>query len=562
LELLSAYQVDFLFYNPGSDYYPLLEQMSKFEIENRKNPKPILCLTEHLALSMAHGYSMTNGKAQTVMVHVGLGTMEIGGALHNICRGREPVLIVAGRSPYTFEGELPGGRDRPYHWDQDIFDQLGIARQFSKWTYELKTNSNMPYVLGRALQVANSEPKGPSYLVLPRELLAEKQAQVKVPRTEVYLPPEPPQASEESLVRIASILEEAHTPIILTEFLGRNPKAVPELVELAEILGAPVIESQRKRMNFPSSNPLYLRGFPKEWIENADVILLIDADVPWAPAIHRIRPDAKIIQIDVDPLKSGMPLWGFPVHISISASSQLALHGLIKILKINAKNGRLNKSDERTGKIIDASQSIRNSLKKAAESGKDKTPMKISSVISILNDHKSFDTIVMSEGVSNEMVVASYIETDEPGTYYSLGGSSLGDGLGNALGLKLANPGNDVLCIVGDGGFVYSNPTSVFWVSRRYQLPILTVIIDNGGYNAMKGAVDRGYPEGISKLNDHYSGVRIDPHPDYVEAAKACGATGWKVKNTAELEEAILSALNTIRKDKKSAVIDAVVDQV
>ena len=94
------------------------------------------------------------------MVHVGLGTMEIGGALHNIYRGREPVLIIAGRAPYTLEGELLGGRDRPYHWDQEIFDQLGIARQFSKWTYELKTNSNLPQVLGRALQVANSEPKG------------------------------------------------------------------------------------------------------------------------------------------------------------------------------------------------------------------------------------------------------------------------------------------------------------------------------------------------------------------------------------------------------------------
>ncbi len=191
--------------------------------------------------------------------------------------------------------------------------------------------------------------------------------------------------------------------------------------------------------------------------------------MPWAPAIHRIRQDVKIIQIDVDPLKSGMPLWGFPVHLSVCASSQLALHSLVKILKTKAQNGHASKLDERTSKIHDASQAIRNSLKKTAESGKDKTPMKIGSVISILNDLKNSNTIVMSEGVSNEMVVASYIDSNEPGTYFSLGGSSLGDGLGNALGLKLANTGSDVLCIVGDGGYVYSNPTSVFWVSRRYQ---------------------------------------------------------------------------------------------
>src|SRR5690242_12683987 len=172
LELLAAYNVDCLFYNPGSDFYPVLEQLSKFQVEGRKTPRPVMCLTEHLALSMAHGYAMQKGRAQAVMVHVGLGTMELGGALHNISKGREPVLIIAGRSPYSFEGELEGGRDRPYHWDQELYDQLGLARQFAKWTYELKTNSNLHHVVARALQIANSEPKGPTYLVLPRELLA------------------------------------------------------------------------------------------------------------------------------------------------------------------------------------------------------------------------------------------------------------------------------------------------------------------------------------------------------------------------------------------------------
>jgi len=177
-----------------------------------------MCLTEHLALSMAHGYAMKKRRAQAVMVHVGLGTMELGGALHNISKGREPALIIAGRSPYTFEGELEGGRDRPYHWDQELFDQLGLARQFVKWTYELKTNSNLHHVLARAIEVANAEPRGPVYLVLPRELLAEKQESVKVLPLSRFSPPSPPAAEKVSLEKFADVLLDSESPIVFTEY--------------------------------------------------------------------------------------------------------------------------------------------------------------------------------------------------------------------------------------------------------------------------------------------------------------------------------------------------------
>ncbi|MDA4130793.1 MAG: thiamine pyrophosphate-requiring protein [Thaumarchaeota archaeon] len=560
LELLDAYGVECLFYNPGSDFYPVLEQLSKFQVEGRKTPRPVMCLTEHLALSMAHGYAMQKGTAQAVMVHVGLGTMELGGALHNISKGREPVLIIAGRSPYTFEGELEGGRDRPYHWDQELFDQLGLARQFAKWTYELKTNSNLHHVLARALQMANSEPKGPVYLVLPRELLAEKQESVKVLPLSRFAPPSRPAAESKSLEKMADILLNSESPIILTEYLGCNPDAVSKLVKLAEFLGAPVIEPQRKRMNFPANHPLYLPGYPREFIESSDAILLLDIDVPWSPALLKTRKDAKIMQIDVDAVKSGFPLWGFPVDVSVNASTAEAIPELLRILKEKRRPPtKLSSSkEERLKKISQARSKIKENLRARAEG----ESIRVESLLSKINEILSPEMIVVSEGVTNDPLVASYVESTLPGTFFALGGSSLGDGLGNALGLKLANPEKDVVCIVSDGGFVYSNPTSVFWASRKYDIPILTVVINNGGYRAMKSSVERAFPEGFSKKNKIFSGAGISPAPDFVLAAKACGASGASVKRTEDLSELLRYGLQETTEEKRSFVLDAIVEQV
>jgi acetolactate synthase I/II/III large subunit len=560
LELLKAQNVDYIFFNPGSDFYPILEHLSETR-ERQQRPKQIMCLTEHLALSMAHGYSMATGKAQVVIVHAGLGTLALGGALHNVFRGREPVLIVAGRSPYTFEGELPGGRDRPYHWDQELFDQLGIARQFVKWTYELKTNTNLHHVVARAIQVANTEPKGPVYLILPRELLAEKQESVKILPPRWSNSPEPPQASEEGLQAIAENILNADSPVILTQYLGRNVSAVHSLVELAELLGAPVIEPSRKRTNFPTNHELYLPGFPKNSLEEADAILLLDIDVPWSPSIHKIGENAKILQIDLDPLKSGIPLWGFPVDVSVSASCAVALPQLVKILrnKTGSIRGFEDRAKARKEKITKESKRIRLSLSETARVLSGKSPMKPECVLNALNEFKKQDSIVVCEGSSNETLVYTYVDSTEPGTFFALGGSSLGDGPGNALGLKIAHPERDVFCIVGDGGFVYSNPTSVYWTASKYGIPTLTVLLDNHGYKAMKGAVDRGYPEGFSKKNDSYSGARIDPSPDYLMSAKASGAVAWRATSLNELRQALYLAIEKTRSGIP-ALIDAKVE--
>jgi acetolactate synthase-1/2/3 large subunit len=567
VKILANTNTNYVFFNPGSDYYPVLEHFSKFELQGRKHPNPILCLSEQLALAMAHGYSMLSKKAQVVMVHVGIGTLQLGGAMHNAHRGRAPVMIVAGRSPFTLRGELPGSRDKPYHWDQELFDQAGLVREYTKWYYELKTNKNLDEVIARALQVANSEPQGPVYLVLPRELLAERDVTVRMSKACFARahPVDLPQANVSTLEKIAKILLDAEYPVVITEYLGRNQDAVGYLMNVSELLGMAIVEPVRKRMNFPTNHPFYIPTFPKEVVEKADVILLLDVDVPWIPAFYKIRTDAKIIQIDNDPIKSNFPLWGFPIDIAVGASTELTLPTLGAILRKIDKTSLSSRIEERSSRFRSLHDEIRKKLKENADNHSQKTPLKIDYFLSVLNRLKKLDSIVMSEGCTNQSAIESYIDCQLPGTFFASGGSSLGDGLGNALGLKLAaGQGRDVISLIGDGGYVYSNPTAVFWTARRYDIPITVFILNNGGYRAMKNAVERGYPAGWSAKKNLYIGARIDDQLDYVMIAEACGGVGFRVEDPNKLEEVVCESIESTRRKKepRSVVVDVVLESI
>ena len=139
----------------------------------RRTPELILCLHELVAMAAAHGHFMVSGQPQVVLVHVDVGTQNIGANLHNAQRGRAGVVICAGRAPYTVDGRLPGGRNRYTHWIQEQFSQASSVQGYVKWHYELTCRENLHAAVGRAFQVAGTEPAGPVYLTLPREVLMQ-----------------------------------------------------------------------------------------------------------------------------------------------------------------------------------------------------------------------------------------------------------------------------------------------------------------------------------------------------------------------------------------------------
>src|SRR5215469_6502904 len=167
--------VRYLFANLGSDHTAIIEayaQASK-NGDTTRLPELILCPHEGVALSAAQGYAQVSGEAQAVLVHVDCGTQNLGGAVHNAARGRVPVLILAGLSPVTAGGKLPGTRNEFIHWLQDTADQAGIVRGYAKYAHEIRTGRNAKQLVHRALQIARSDPAGPVYLTAAREVLEE-----------------------------------------------------------------------------------------------------------------------------------------------------------------------------------------------------------------------------------------------------------------------------------------------------------------------------------------------------------------------------------------------------
>ncbi len=339
LELLAARGVDFLFANAGTDFAPLIEAYARRQANGLACPRPITVPHEIPAVAMAHGHAMVSGKPQAVMVHVIVGAANALGGLINAARSQVPILFTAGRTPIT-EGGMLGSRDRQIHWAQEAFDQGGMAREFVKWDYELRNFHQLETVVDRALAIARSEPAGPVYLTLPREVLAEPHDSFEYADPPRLAPNSAVVAGPEEIARAARALAAAVNPIIVTKAAGRDPRAVAALVLVAEALGAPVFEDPaRTYLNFPQDHPLHAGFDVGPHLATADAVVVVEADAPWFPALRNPSADAQIIQIGVDPLFSRYPVRGFPTEGALAGAPRLTLAALAAALKplVNAK---------------------------------------------------------------------------------------------------------------------------------------------------------------------------------------------------------------------------------
>ena len=215
-----------------------------------------MCPHETVALSAAHAYAMVTGEPQAVIVHVDAGTQNLGGGSATRCAAASRCSSSPGAAPFTQEGELPGGRNEFIHWIQDVRDQRGILRNYVKYDNEIRTGRNVKQLVHRALQIARSEPAGPVYLIGPREVMEEQVEPYTVDRAD-FGPVAPVALTDAVTAEIATALAEARHPLIVTSYLGRDPAAVPELVELCELLAIPVLESMAYHVNFPADHQLH-----------------------------------------------------------------------------------------------------------------------------------------------------------------------------------------------------------------------------------------------------------------------------------------------------------------
>ncbi|HKV44448.1 MAG TPA: thiamine pyrophosphate-binding protein, partial [bacterium] len=334
VEALRSAGVELIFANLGTDHPPLIETLAKFRALGRPAPEVIQCPHESVALCAAHGFAQATGRPQVVLVHVDAGTANLGGAVHNAARSRIPVLILAGRTPFTDSGELKGSRDSYVQFLQDVYDQAGIVRPYVKWEYELHRGVNIGSVVQRALRLAVADPGGPVYLTAPREVLEEPLESVDLPDPASYAPLVPTIPEGAALRQIVQWLRAAERPVAVTSYIGRRAAAVTALVALADQLALPVAEMlPRAYMNFPTDHPLYLGAGRHPRLDVADLVLVVDCDVPWIPSVARPPAEARIIHLDLDPVKEDLPLWMFPAHVSARVDAAATLSCLVEELR-------------------------------------------------------------------------------------------------------------------------------------------------------------------------------------------------------------------------------------
>ncbi|MFC1957506.1 thiamine pyrophosphate-requiring protein [Chloroflexota bacterium] len=555
VELLNANNVEYIFLNPGTDTFPIQEALSKFKALGKQTPKVILSLHESVAMAAAHGYFMISGRPQVVMVHVDVGTLQVGGALHNAQRGRAGIIFCAGRTPSTFEQDKRGERSGSIHWLQEQFDQAGAVRGYVKWEYELRTNENIHQVVQRAFQIASTEPCGPVYLSLPRELLMEKIKSVRIPAVARHAAAATPQADTALLSKLAVSLINAETPLIMTGDTGRHPQSVAALVELAETVGARVITDDA-RMNFPTTHPLCAGSDPNPYLKDADVLLLIDCDIPYVPAQARPKPDAEIIHISIDPVKQDMPLWVFPADVLIQADSSKAIPALTDVVRQKVTLEQQAQFQARTQRLQGEHQQLRDRRHSSAIAKAEQKPISPEWLCRCIDEEIDEDTILLNESVTNRPSTSRQIERTRSGTLFSSGGTSLGWGLGAALGVKLAIPDKTIVTLMGDGSFIFGCPIPALWAASVYQAPFLAVIFNNQLYHAPKRALRGAYGEGsFSEKTGLWVGMDIVPSPNFALIAQACGAYGQTVEDPSALQSALRDALDQVRRGKP-AVLD------
>ena len=317
--------MDFFLANAGTDFATLVDAFARREAEGKRAPRPLVVPHESVAVGMAHGAWLATGRPQAVMVHVTVGTANAACGIITAARSQVPILMSAGRTPITEEGP-PGTRDLYIHWAQESFDQGAMLREYVKWDYELRVPSQVEAVVDRAFELMLSEPRGPVYLTLPREVLA-----APLPSLDITSParrhvaalrlPDPARVEE-----AARLLAHARSPLILVSGAGRDPAAVPALLALADAGGIGVVEVDPTHVNFPQSHPLHV-GFTQPSgtdpaLGEADVILVVDADVPWYPSLAKPEAGAAVIHLAVDPAFSRYPMRSFPCDVADRRASR------------------------------------------------------------------------------------------------------------------------------------------------------------------------------------------------------------------------------------------------
>jgi acetolactate synthase-1/2/3 large subunit len=548
LRALADHGIDYFFANPGTDFPPIVEAFSRAKQSNAKVPTPLVIPHENLAVAMAHGAYAMSGRPQAVMLHVNVGTANAINNIINLNRDNIPLILAAGRTPITEKGKF-GGRNRYIHWGQEMFDQGGMLREAVKWDYELRVPEQVTDVVSRAYEMTMSSPRGPVYLSLPREPLAAPMPEPLGPVKPRHVPA-PPHADPAMIATLAEWIANAEKPLIITTASGAA--AMAPLGRIAEKYALPVVTQRQRVVCLPSSHPMHMGYDPQGLLQEADLVIVMDADVPWIPNEQTPHKDARFVTLGEDPAFRRYPMRSFPSDLAITSKTSTALEMLEQALaKHSFPEARM--SARRTRAAEFNRKRKENLAKASATPTGDK--INFAYLSRLVGECIGDDAVLFNE----YSLIQEQISRDKPDTFYGLSAAGgLGWGFGAALGAKLAAPDKLVVATLGDGAYMFSNPLVGHWVSDVHKLPILTIVFNNSLYGAVRGATMSMFKDGVAGEDGGRFMADLSPSPAFEAAVKAQGGHGERVEKASELPGALARARDVVVKEKRQALLNVI----
>jgi acetolactate synthase-1/2/3 large subunit len=554
LDILRNYNIEYIFASPGSEWPPLWEQLAKQKAQGLPGPQYVNTRHENLAIGMAMGYAKVTGRLPAVLLHTTVGALHGAMALRAAYHEQVPMLVCVGESVGFGEG---GGEYVGFQWQRFLADRGGPARMadpYVKWSFGVNTKVVLPGSIHRACQLAMASPQGPVFLSIPFEYLVEEMV-TTAPSS--YSMPTQPQADPQGLEVIARLLTESRNPVIFTEYAGQQTEGVHKLIELAELVGAPVIESQGPAfVNFPRTHPLHGGFEAAPYLKEADLVALIGVVGPWYPPSAGPKPGTKVVVIDENPVRADMPYWGYASDVCVVGEVVSALGSLVELVKERVGSQR-EIIEQRKTRWAARNQDRRNMWREEALAARDRKPIDTRWLCSEINQILPPNSVVVEETITSRQAIFRYLDSLQPGGYVSALSGGLGLGMGIALGVKSAVPDQLVVSLIGDGSFNYNPVLAAFGCAQEYHLPTLTVLFNNQSYLSMQLGTQHLYPQGWAVRTETFYGAPILPHPDYAAIARAYDGYGETVEEPGQIRPALLRAIAAVRAGK-AALVDVV----
>lgn len=540
--------VDYVFANSGTDFPPIIEGLAQAASAGIELPKAIAVPHEHAALGMAHGYYFMSGRPQAVILHtnVGLANGAIGAL--NAAIDLVPVILMSGRTPATEKGRF-GTRTVPIGWGQEMLDQTALVREACKWDYELRYPEQIGEMLDRAYAIAQSSPKGPVYLSLPREVLSETVSDelLEVEPTMAAAQAEPP---AEAIRKAADWLLRAKSPVIFVQRGAGGREGFAALTALSERWAIPVVHYWATQIGIPTDSPMFGGADPAPWLAEADVILVIDALAPWSPDIHKPKADARIIQFGPNPLFTRTPVRNFRSDLSIATETAPGLVALYDAMK---EHGSATHRAARLARISAATAKIRDEASAEAERAAEPVMTKAYVSFKLSEVLEKHDATVLSE---LGCPLAPMTLKSSESWYQEPFSGGLGWSFPAAMGMKLARPEKLIVATMGDGSYMFANPVACHQVSQAHDIPVLIVVLNNAEWGAVRQSVTAMYPDGHAAKANQMPLTTLAPSPKFELVAEASGAWARSVETAAELGPALEEAIMQVTQRQLTALLN------